>query len=38
MSMQDCRLLRAQGKKDQGAVGAAIERLVAAHGPLLGSP
>jgi N-acetylglucosamine repressor len=38
MSMQDCRLLRAQGNKDQGAVGAAIERLVAAHGPLLGTP
>jgi N-acetylglucosamine repressor len=38
MSMQGCRLLRAQGNKDQGAVGAAIERLVAAHGPLLGTP
>jgi predicted NBD/HSP70 family sugar kinase len=38
MSMQGCRLLRAQGNKDQGAVGAAIERLVAAHGPLLGAP
>lgn len=38
MSMQGCRLLRAHGNKDQGAVGAAIERLVAAHGPLLGTP
>lgn len=38
MSMQGCRLLLAQGNKDQGAVGAAIERLVAAHGPLLGTP
>jgi len=37
VSMAGCQLLRAQGCKDQGAVGAAIERLVAARGPLLGS-
>jgi N-acetylglucosamine repressor len=36
-SVEGCRLLRAQGNKDQGAVGAAIERLVAARGPLLGT-
>ena len=35
VSMQKCRLLKARGCKEQGAVGAAIERLVAAHGPIL---
>ncbi|MBY0522584.1 MAG: ROK family protein [Gemmataceae bacterium] len=36
-SMDGCRFVRAQGCKDQGAVGAAIERLVSARGPLLGT-
>lgn len=35
VSMQKCRLFEAQGCKEQGAVGAAIERLVAARGPIL---
>lgn len=37
MAMQKCQLLPAWGCKEQGAIGAAIERLVAAHGPVLGN-
>jgi N-acetylglucosamine repressor len=36
VSMQGCRLMRGRGTRDQGAIGAAIERLIAARGPVIG--
>jgi glucokinase len=36
VSMQGCRILRGRGTRDLGAVGAAIERLFAARGPVIG--